>query len=397
MPRSVRMATIKATKSKPPTKKKNIVKTNKKASQPEPTEFSVTNPLDRIYTTFTIENGNMKDGLWMMRKLDNGKYEAVNLSTVAYEDICSEENEKRLASTPESVQIFKASQKSLVDVTAKLDRAVFTASGKVFRFNKLPIELRYKIYEFALILDTGSALYCERSGGYRQPDLAFGLLATSRSINAECAQFLWKNSFNLSAPSMKCLKNNKECLIRNVRHVKFTWTGSHTTDLFILGMIASSPNLETLYVKLGSTCVEKGPNSYPHYVRRPQYLHQGDNSIRKFSRTNGFDKLISLRGLKKVIVSKHWGLEAAIRVGTLTEADVKAFEKFLMEKLTTPVAPPMVLLPLPSTPTRKSTRIQKLNGDKPIKYVPDPVSDDEEDFGSEDADKLDEEVDEDIM
>lgn len=128
MPRPARKATAKATKSKLSTKKKDMVKTNKKLNQLEGDKPVVTSPIDRIYKTVTLENDDIEDGLWMIRKLGNGKYEVVNIGNVTHEDISSEENEARMASTPESVEVFRASQKSLNDVTANLDRAVFTAS-----------------------------------------------------------------------------------------------------------------------------------------------------------------------------------------------------------------------------------------------------------------------------
>ncbi|KAB8287892.1 hypothetical protein EYC80_010250 [Monilinia laxa] len=380
MPRPVRKATVKTTKSELYTKKKDIVKTNKKVSQPEGDKTVVASPIDRIYKTITLENDDIENGLWMLRKLGNGKYEVVNIGNVTYEDISSEENEARMASTPESVEVFRASQRSLNNVTAKLDRAVFTASGKVFRFKKLPIELRYKIYEFALISNPGTSLYPEHSTR-NEPRLAFGLLATCRSVNAECKKFLWKNTFALSIPSLRTLRIDKQILIQNIRHVKCSWTGSFTKDVFLFGMLASCPNIETLEIELHPRCLERA-NGFVHYSRKPQFLHQDDISIQKFSRCNGFDKLISLQHLKKVVVSRTYNFVSLISSGVITEAEVKTFEKFLRKKLTTrpPLAPPMTLNHLPSTPTRQSTRIRKLKGAKPVKYVPDPVSDDEEDI-----------------
>ncbi|ESZ90153.1 hypothetical protein SBOR_9458 [Sclerotinia borealis F-4128] len=378
LPRPARKATAKAIKSKSPIKKK-IVKANKKAPQPEAIKTVVTNPVDRIYKTLTLGNVDIEEGLWMVRKLGDGKYEAVNLNTVAFEDISSEENAVRMTSAPENLEIFKVSQKSLNDVTAKLDRAVFTASGKVFRFIKLPIELRYKIYDFALILPSGSTLFRSRYRGRHTPRLALGLLATCRFINTECMPFLWKNTYNMSAPTIKDFKFSKQTLIENVRHIKCAWSGYRSQDLLVFGMIASCTKLETLEIELTPNCVEAGP----YNRHKVQYLHQEDSSIRKFSRSNGFDKLISLRDIKKVIVSRRWKMALSSFV---TEEELKTFEKFLIEKLTTPVAvvPPMVFTPLSSTPTRRSTRLQKLKGFKPIKYVPDLISDDEEGFWNED-------------
>ncbi|KAM0165971.1 hypothetical protein ACHAQE_002072 [Botrytis cinerea] len=394
--RPVRKATKKVTmtKSKLSTKKKN---TNAKKSvpQPEAAKAIVTNPVDRLYKTVTLESDDIEDGIWMIRRLGNGKYEAVNLNDAAFEDICSEENEARMASTPKSLEVFKASQKSMKDISLKLDRAIFTASGKVFRFNKLPIELRYKIYEYALISETGLHPDYSSCNSFKLPGLALGLLASCRFINAECMQFLWKNSFNLNSCSIKRLREVKETLIQNARNFRYEWSGSgsgHSKDMLILGMLASCANIDTLDLVLWGSCVD-GRRAW--YNRKPQYLYQNDPTVpaavQKFNKSNGFDKLLSLHGLKKVIVTKHWTFNDNIGYNSLSDVEMKAFEKFLNDKLATPVAPPVVIAHLPSTPTRKSTRIQK--NAKPLRYVPDPVSEDEEGFWDEDEE--DEEDDED--
>lgn len=393
-PKTKATKTTKATKSKLSIKKKkNTVSSTEETPQPEVNGPIVTNPVHRIYKTITLESDDIEDGLWMMRKIGNGKYEAVNLNTVSHEDLCSEENEARMASHPESVNVFEASHKSLENIKMKLDRAVFAASGKVFRLQKLPIELRYKIYELALISDSGlipSALPFD--DGCKQPGLALGLIASCRYINAECMQFFWKNAFNLSAPTIKRLRESKQTLIQNARNFKCDWSGIFSKDSFIFGLLASCEHLETLEIVLQRSCVSDGQPTY--YNRKAQRLHQTDNSIRKFNKSNGFDKLISLRDLKKVIVSKHWTLNLD---KTLTETEFKNFEQFLIKKLTTPVAPPVAFTQPPSTPARKSTRIQKLENLKPIKYVPDPVSDDEEASLNEDEDDDNDDDDQDVM
>ncbi|KAF7915882.1 uncharacterized protein EAE98_010962 [Botrytis deweyae] len=386
--RPVRKAANRVTKpkSKTSTKKKNTTIAKKITPEPEAAKSIVTNPVDRIYKTVILESNDIEDGLWMMRRLGNGKYEAVNLNDAAFEDICSEENEARMASSPESVEVFKASQKSIKDVSLKLDRAIFTASGKVFRFKKLPIELRYKIYEYALISETGLRPGYASCNSFKLPGVALGLLASCRSINAECMQFLWKNTFDLNACSIKRLREVKDILIQNARNFKYEWSGSgsgQSKDMLILGMLASCEHIDTLHLVLWGSCVD-GRRTW--YNRKPQHMYQNDPTVpavvQKFSRSNGFDKLVSLHDLKKVIVTKHWTFTDA---SGLTDVEFKAFEKFLNDKLTTPVAPPLVVAHLPSASTRKSTRI--LKNARPLKYVPDPFSEDEEGFWDEEVDE----------
>ncbi|KAF7906160.1 hypothetical protein EAF00_000439 [Botryotinia globosa] len=394
--RPVRKVTNRVTKpkSKASTKKKNTTNAEKITPQPKAAKSIVTNPVDRIYKTVTLESNDIEDGLWMMRKLGNGKYEAVNLNDAAFEDICSEENEARMASSPESLEVFKASQKSMKDVSLKLDRAIFTASGKVFRFKKLPIELRYKIYEYALISKTGLHPGHASCNSFKLPGVALGLLASCRSINAECMQFLWKNTFDLNACSIKRLREVKDTLTKNARNFKYEWSGSgsgQSKDMLILTMLATCEQIDTLHLVLWGSCVD-GRRAW--YNRKPQHLYQNDPTVsavvQKFNKSNGFDKLLSLHGLKKVVVTKHWTFtDGGGYNDSLTDVELKAFEKFLNDKLTTPVAPPVVMAHLSSTPTRKSTRI--LKNAKPLKYVPDPFSEDEEGFWDEEEEEEEDE------
>lgn len=113
-------------KKKWPTREKDTITANDEAPQAEATNSAVMSPVDRIYKTVTLENDIMEDGLWIMRRLGNGKYEAVNLNAVTNEDISSEENEATMVSAPERVKLFRATQESLKELTVKLERAVFT-------------------------------------------------------------------------------------------------------------------------------------------------------------------------------------------------------------------------------------------------------------------------------
>ncbi len=56
-------------------------------------------------------------------------------------------------------------------------------------------------------------------------------------------------------------------------------------------------------------------------------LYQDENTIKGFSKGHGFDSLVQIRGLEKVIVEKTFGA---------SEMEKKALEEFLMRTLTLP-------------------------------------------------------------
>lgn len=197
--------------------------------------------------------------------------------------------------------------------------------------------MRYKIYEFALISDRGLYVGSSFEESCQESNLALGLLASCRSIHTECIKFLWKNTFNLNIQSIKTLRKKKDILIQNIRHVKCNWTGTYSRDAFIFGLISSFTKVESLVIQLSYGVV----TGHSWYTRKPQRLHQDDDRIRKFSRINGFDKLISLRDINKVTVVTQ-GMGYAASDVTVTQAELEIFKRFLVEKLTTPVAPPVV-------------------------------------------------------
>ena len=127
MPRLIKKAT-KATKSKAPTNKKTILVAKKKSPQPRVSEFIVeANTVNQVFKTITLNNVDMGEGLWMMRKLGNDKYEVVNLNAVTQDAISSEEVGGRIKSIPKCLEMFRASQMSLKEVTSKLDQALCSA------------------------------------------------------------------------------------------------------------------------------------------------------------------------------------------------------------------------------------------------------------------------------
>ncbi len=88
-----------------------------------------------------------------------------------------------------------------------------------------------------------------------------------------------------------------------------------------------------MHLRLTPECVDVGGDGYA--FSKPQYLHQEEPAVAKFKRTNGFDDLLSLRGLENVIVENFTNL----RPETLRDQEVLAFQSFLNQMLTQPKEP----------------------------------------------------------
>ena len=69
------------------------------------------------------------------------------------------------------------------------------------------------------------------------------------------------------------------------------------------------------------------------YAKR-QFSYQDEPAVAKFRRTNGFDLLLSFRGLEIVTVEDK-------KPSRLTDAEFQAFESFLRQELTKPQPQPV--------------------------------------------------------
>jgi hypothetical protein len=90
---------------------------------------------------------------------------------------------------------------------------------------KLPLELRYKIYEYALIANVPIRLSTT-------PSLILGLalLRTSRQIYSECRHFFYRNDFRINNV-VKNFLPHKESVAKNVQEITFDWWGFAQKDI----------------------------------------------------------------------------------------------------------------------------------------------------------------------
>jgi hypothetical protein len=84
--------------------------------------------------------------------------------------------------------------------------------------------------------------------------------------------------------------------------------------------------LKVLHIIVTQWSVDPSP-----YHKR-QHLLQDDLTIKRFSKTNGFDALLSIRGLQKVTVQNSKRHKAP----GLSDEELAAFEAVLMQRLTQP-------------------------------------------------------------
>jgi hypothetical protein len=98
-------------------------------------------------------------------------------------------------------------------------------------------------------------------------------------------------------------------------------------------MLKTCKKLKTLHLRLTLSCVDVGGSGYA--FSKPQYLHQEEPAVAKFRRTNGFDELLSLRGLENISVENSTDMSQ----DTLSDQEVLAFQTFLNQMLTQPEEP----------------------------------------------------------
>jgi len=193
---------------------------------------------------------------------------------------------------------------------------------------KLPIELRYRIYEFSLIAAT--PLYQRTKESIA---LGTGLLRSCRQVYEECINFFYNNNFVLHDTGKK-FDLFKEKLGNNLQEVTVQWWGSQRRDPAIFKYLTGCPKLKILHLVTTNWVINA-----THQKTQTEY--QDDNTIRKFSRTNGFDNLVQIRGLRMVTV-RH--INDNLVEAEVTKEELNVFEAFLMGKLTLPLPLKAVLV-----------------------------------------------------
>ncbi|KAE8442390.1 hypothetical protein EG329_003406 [Mollisiaceae sp. DMI_Dod_QoI] len=279
-----------------------------------------------VFETFESDK-KLDPGLCIVRPLGGGKYEIVNLQHVDQQQLSSQETGLTIRHNEGRRGALTIEKEDWQMAILKCEQAIKSASGSIFRFQKLPIELRYRIYDFAII--TQKPLRKIREDTPYDKTSCFALMQTCKDIYQEARPFFYRNNFHiLDIRKHEPIEPVLPALMDNMREVTFSWLGIQVREIPILKFLATCKNLKTLNVILNSCCLQQGPGSL-HYL--PQKQYQNDDTIKKFRGCRSFDRLVSLRGLERINVCR------ALRDPDIVDdAERKAFEDFLNRILTQP-------------------------------------------------------------
>ena len=330
---------------RPNTKAKNVAKNEDRDT------VKVETPTD-IFTTFSTD-AVLKDGLNVIRSLGNGKYEIVSLDTVSQNAIGSVETAEFIKSDPKRRAALHIGKKQWDAAELKCDVAV-RITGEyfvylvlwnyaqantlppeerdLFRFFKLPLELRYKIYEFALFNPKGLSLRT-RNKEFAKPCNGLSLMLTCRQIYKESKKFFWHNNFYLNHGAIIKLREKTD-FAKKLEVIDIYWDGKWA-DAAILSNIGEYPSLRVLNISLWT-----GAINWDRHINR-NVLYQGEQNIKLFSKLRGFDQLASMRGLARVTFETYGDI--APQRKEATEKAIKAFEEFLNRELTKPRPLPVLV------------------------------------------------------
>ncbi|CZR51233.1 uncharacterized protein PAC_01108 [Phialocephala subalpina] len=291
-----------------------------------------------VFETFETATA-LTPGLWIVREVNVGKYELVNLSTVEATVLGSPEIGRliRADASGGRLNAISESEKVLKGAELKVGQALGSANRRIFRFLKLPIELRFKVYDLTVCSDktlcVGSYQYC--------PDeilAGIQLTATCRQIYEETRSMFWRNHFRIRDIFDKQAKLLAPVLTENLRKVTWSWWANKIKDPNTLKTFMQCKNLKIFNLRLTKYAVFSASHGYTSSKR--QFLYQDEPAVAKFKLTNGFDELVSLRGLERVTVKNDYPSdEVKIRPEDLSDQELKAFETFLTQMLTQPKQP----------------------------------------------------------
>lgn len=301
--------------------------------------------IEPISTTFKT-TAKLANGLCIVRQVGVGKFEIINLSTVPDGTLGSEEVGAMIANNSTLANMIDISQQEWNNARVKCQQGLMSArkffavqgwlialrgtnfvGGEIFRFFKLPLEMRNMIYKICLVspkkLSTSSTA---KNGGL----INLALLRTSRAVYEEAAPVFQKNTFVIDYFISQSLKTMSEGGINaNIRILEVSLNGTYQKDSEMFAFVQACKSLKQL--KVTYTRLIQVP--WRHRAR-VQHLYPQETELSKFRALNGFDVLCSLRGLEKVQIV----LEAPpINItNKITEDERVKFEEFLMTKVTRP-------------------------------------------------------------
>ncbi|KAF8854980.1 hypothetical protein BDZ45DRAFT_676602 [Acephala macrosclerotiorum] len=329
----------KARKTKPKPQKRS--EETAIADAPERSRHNEDAAFPSVFQTFET-TATLSDGHCIVRKLEDGRYEILNLDSVEANVLGSIEfgrmirgNETSDSGRLKALQDIKKGWKS---TELKVEQALGSANQTIFRFLKLPIELRFRIYDMTISSDKKVRL-----GHYDIPSYemltGLQLRGTCRQIYDETRGFFWRNNIIIK-DICKQTKLLVPRLTENLREVSWEWWNSKIKDPQTLRMFQDCKNLKILHVRLTKWSIYLPRRYYP--TVKVQHLYRDEPAVAKFQRVNGFDELLRLRGLDDVTVKNDLPLTRRIEPADLSDEELNAFENFLKQKLTRPKRPDVI-------------------------------------------------------
>lgn len=328
--------------------------------------FEAAKPTTQFFETFESK-ANLNEGLCVVRKLANGKYEVLSLNPSVHRgtalgttefgrQVREEPSGERLKMLEDVEKTWKGAEFGFGQAVSSASKSIVPSLGiffpawedcrsqflvytdlliglRLFRFLDLPIELRYKIYDFTI-----SSKKKLRHGHW---DLmadqilpGIQLRGTCRQVYDETHHFFWRNNFRFFGT--KEIKSILPFVTENLREATLIHFNFKLKDKETLKMLRNCVNLETFHLRLTSYSIapHNGQNSYTvwEYAKEP--------AVEKFRGMAGFRELMDLRGLKTVTVENH-DIQPAAMISPLdlTVEELKAFEAFVIKKITQPRPP----------------------------------------------------------
>jgi hypothetical protein len=203
---------------------------------------------------------------------------------------------------------------------------------EIFRFLKLPIELRLHVYDYTI--KAKHKLHYKKDNEVNKDSwLALNLRGVNKQINQETHNIFLKNNFRITDSVKNWTMYQVHMAIAPIiRVITFEWWAWANKDPQALFTMRSFVQLKVLNLIITKFCIQKPTLQ----SQRRQYQYQGRNDIMKFSRSNGFDALVALRGLEKVNVSNSTNKDTAADRSDISLREIDQFAAFLNECLTQP-------------------------------------------------------------
>lgn len=315
------------------------------APEPEIEEVVVepVTPPKPVFERFSTK-AKLQDGFCIVRQLASGRYELVNLSQVDLQRFSSEEIGSQIKKAPALLGLLDLANEDWNQLRLKAGQAVASASkftsiqecvtcvthgmwvgtdnsteADLFRFQKLPIELRYRIYDFAIVAPT--PIHYNRYGTGKEDSMGFNLRATCKQIHEETEKFFFRNVFKLDIT--KEFKLVEKYICSNVREVSYGWWAFAKKDPQMFDMLNyKCPSLKVVNLSVTQYCID-----IPVGHHKYQWLHHNVPEAKRFRTANGFDALAAIRGLDRINVTKAKGMY--LRDVELTQKEVDDFASFL--------------------------------------------------------------------